>query len=62
MSALSPEQVVELTEVMSMVLGVAIAWAVYHGADRAELPGEASVPEPGEVDDAIPDTSGRTLA
>ena len=62
MSALSPDQVVQLTEVGVVVIGVAIVWAVYHGSDRAELPGDASVPPPGEADDAGPDTSGRTLS
>lgn len=62
MSVLSPEQIVELSEVLSIVMSVAIIWAVYHDSDRAELPGGATVPEPGEVDDATPETSGRTLA
>jgi len=62
MSQLSPNQIVELTEALSILMGVAIVWLVYHGSENAELPGEASVPEPGEADDATPDTSGRTLA
>ena len=62
MSVLSPEQVVQMTEVAAIALGVAIVWAVYHGSGRAELPGEAMIPEPGEVDDAVPDTTGRTLS
>jgi len=62
MSVLSPGQIVELTEVLVMILGVVIIWAVYHGSESAELPGEATVPEPGEADDATPETSGRTLA
>ena len=61
MSVLAPEQVVELTEVLSILLGVAVIWAVYHGSDRAELPGDATVPAPDEADEAVPDTSGRTL-
>jgi hypothetical protein len=61
-SALSPEQIVQLTEVLCLVLGVGVAWAVYHGSGRAELPGDARQPPPGEADDATPDTSGRTLA
>jgi len=61
MSTLSPNQVVELTEVLSILMGIAITWAVYHGSENAELPGDATVPEPGEVDDAVPETSGRTL-
>ena len=62
MGVLSPGQIVELTEVLVMILGVVIIWAVYHGSESAELPGEATVPEPGEADDATPETSGRTLA
>ena len=62
MSVLSPEQIVELSEALSIILGVAIIWAVYAGSERAELPGEATVPDPHEVDDAAPETSGRTLA
>lgn len=62
MSVLSPGQIVELTEVLVVILGVAIIWAIYQGSEHAELPGEATVPEPGEVDDATPETAGRTLA
>jgi hypothetical protein len=62
MSVLSPEQIVELAEGLSILVGIAIIWAVYHGSENAELPGEATVPEPNEVDDATPDTTGRTLA
>ncbi len=61
MSALSPDQVVELTEILVVLMGVGITWAVYYGSERAELPGEATVPDPHEADDAHPDTRGRTL-
>ena len=61
MTSFSPNQIVQLTEVLCLLMGVAIAWAVYHGSDRAELPGDAAVPAPGEADDATPDTRGRTL-
>jgi hypothetical protein len=62
MSTLSPDQIVQLTEALSIVLGVAIVWAIYHGSETAELPGEAEVPDRAEADDATPDTTGRTLA
>ena len=62
MSVLSPNQVVELSEFLVILMGIAITWAVYHGSDRAELPGEATMPDPAEADDAVPDTSGRTLS
>ncbi len=62
MSALSPYQITQLAEVCALIVGVAIVWAVYYGGDRAELPGEATIPPPGEVDDATPETSGRSLS
>ncbi len=61
MSSLSVDQIMWLTEALVLLLGIGIIWAVYHGSDRAELPGEATVPAPGAVDDASPDTRGRTL-
>ncbi len=61
MTALSPEQVVEMVEVGVILMGIAITWAVYHNSDRAELPGDARIPDPAEADDAHPDTRGRTL-
>ncbi len=61
MSSLTIDQIMTLTEVLSLLLGIGIIWAVYHGSSDAELPGEATVPPPGEADDAVPDTHGRTL-
>ncbi len=58
---LSADQIVEMTEVLVILMGIGITWAVYYGSDRAELPGEAVVPDPHEADDAVPDTRGRTL-
>jgi hypothetical protein len=59
--SLSPDQIVTMTEILVTLMGIGITWAVYHGSDKAELPGEAQIPEPGEPDDAKPDTTGRTL-
>jgi hypothetical protein len=61
MSVFTPDQIVLLAEVLSVILGLAIIWAVYYGSENAELPGGATIPERGEADDASPDTSGRTL-
>lgn len=61
MSSLSADQIVELTEVLVVLMGIAITWLVYHGSDRAELPGDARIPDPGQADDTLPDTNGRTL-
>lgn len=61
MSGLTPDQVVSLTEVLVLLMGIGITWAVYYGSESAELPGEAMIPAPGEVDDARPDTRGRTV-
>ncbi|HTP54178.1 MAG TPA: hypothetical protein VML94_04325 [Thermoplasmata archaeon] len=61
MSALSTDQVVTMTEILVILMGIGITWAVYYGSERAELPGTATIPSPDEADDAHPDTRGRTL-
>jgi hypothetical protein len=61
MSTFSPDQLVTITEILVILLGIAITWAVYYGSDRAELPGDATIPDPAEVDDTIPDMRGRSL-
>ncbi len=62
MSGLQPEQIVTLTEILVILMGIGITWVVYRGSEKAELPGDAQIPPPGEVDDADPDTRGRTLS
>ncbi len=59
--SLTPAQSVDLVEVLVILMGVGIFWAVYYGSERAELPGDATVPDPSQVDDTLPDTRGRTL-
>ena len=61
MSVLGPDQIVTMTEILVILMGIGVTWAVYYGSDRAELPGEATIPPPDEPDDARPDTRGRTL-
>ena len=61
MTTLSPDQVVTLTEILVVLMGIAITWAVYYGSENAELPGDARIPAPGQSDDARPDTRGRSL-
>jgi len=61
MSSLTPDQIVNLTEALMLLMGIGIIWAVYHGSERAELPGDARIPDPHQADDATPDTRGRTL-
>jgi hypothetical protein len=61
-SALTADQVVDMVEVLVILMGIGITWAVYYGSDRAELPGDANVPDPHEADDTKPDTTGRTLS
>jgi len=60
-SALTIEQMVTLTEILVILLGIAITWAVYYGSERAELPGEAQIPDPSLPDESGVDTRGRTL-
>lgn len=61
MSSLSPDQIVSLTELLVVLMGIGITWLVYRGSEDAELPGDARVPDPAEADDTVPDTRGRTL-
>jgi hypothetical protein len=61
MSALTPDQIVTLTEILVVLMGIGITWLVYRGSENAELPGDARIPDPNQVDDTLPDTRGRTL-
>ncbi|HYB77578.1 MAG TPA: hypothetical protein VEE83_02710 [Thermoplasmata archaeon] len=61
MSGLTPDEIVELTEILMVLMGIGIIWAVYRGSENAELPGDAQIPDPAQVDDTVPDQSGRTL-
>ncbi|MEM0128695.1 MAG: hypothetical protein QXG65_00800 [Thermoplasmata archaeon] len=61
MSGLSPSQIVTLVDILVILAGIGILWAVYYGSDRAELPGTARIPDPGLPDDTVPDTQGRSL-
>jgi hypothetical protein len=60
-SALTIDQEVTLVEVLVILMGIGITWVIYHGSERAELPGEAQIPDPTQVDDTVPDMRGRTL-
>jgi hypothetical protein len=61
LSALTTDQVITLVEVLVILLGIAITWAIYYGSENAELPGESTIPEPMVKDDLVVDTRGRTL-
>lgn len=57
---LSVDDEVTLVEILVILLGFGISWAVYYRSDRAELPGEATEPDPNVPDEAfVPE--GRTL-
>lgn len=57
---LSIDEQITLTEVLVILLGIALTWAIYYNSEHAELPGEATEPDP-----AVPDEKfsppGRTL-
>ena len=38
MSVFDTDQIVTLAEVLSILIGIGITWAVYYGSERAELP------------------------
>lgn len=58
---LSIDDTMTLVELLVTLLVIAITWAVYYGSDRAELPGEAPVPDPREPEEIPRTTEGRTL-
>ena len=57
---LSIDDQVTLVEVLAILVGIALTWAIYYNSDHAELPGEATEPNPSVPDDTFP-PSGRTL-
>jgi hypothetical protein len=61
MTALSLDDQVTMVELFMILVGIGISWAIYYGSDRAELPGDATIPEPGHADDMEIDARGRTL-
>ena len=61
MTGLSINDQITLVELLAMLIGIAITWAVFYGSDKAELPGEAAIPDPSLTDDIVPDVRGRTL-
>jgi hypothetical protein len=61
-TGLTDAQIVQFVELLTILLGIVITWAVYYGSDQAELPGEAPIPEPEGADDLVVDTEGRTIS
>ena len=61
MSALDADEVLTLVEVLVLLLGIALTWAVYYDSDRAELPGEVEIPDPRFPAERYVDDEGRTL-
>ncbi len=57
---LSIDDEVTIVEMLAIAIGIVITWAIYYGSERAELPGEATIPNPNVADD-YPAPSGRTL-
>lgn len=61
MSGISIDDQVTLVEVLAILIGIIVTWAVYYGSDKAELPGEAAVPDPSVPDEIQPDVRGRSF-
>ncbi len=49
-----------MVEILAVLVGIAITWAIYFGSDKAELPGEATEPDPTIPDETFK-VEGRTL-
>jgi hypothetical protein len=58
---LSIDDEMTLLELLVTLLVIAITWAVFYGSDRAELPGEATVPDPREPEEISRLPEGRSL-
>ena len=61
MSVFTTDQLITITELLMILLGIAITWAVYYGSEKAELPGEAKIPDASLPDDVVSDTHGRSM-
>jgi hypothetical protein len=57
---LSISDEVTMVEVLAILVGIGITWAIYYNSDHAELPGEATEPDP-NVPAEIESHPGRTL-
>ncbi|MFZ0830275.1 MAG: hypothetical protein WCB18_08370 [Thermoplasmata archaeon] len=57
---LSIDDEITMVEVLAVLVGIGLTWAIYYGSDRAELPGEATEPDPSVPDEKFPH-EGRTL-
>ena len=58
---LSLDNTVTLFELLVILLGIVIVWAIYRASDQAELPGEAKTPDPRMAEDISLTMEGRTL-
>lgn len=58
---LSIDDTLTLVEALVILLGIAITWMVYYGSGRAELPGDAKIPDPALSEDIHRLNDGRTL-
>jgi hypothetical protein len=57
---LSIQDEVTMVEILAILIGFGITWAVYFNSDHAELPGEAIEPDPNVPPETVPHP-GRTL-
>ncbi len=57
---LSIDDEVTLVEILAILLGFGVTWAIYYNSDRAELPGEATEPDPTVPEETV-SHPGRTL-
>jgi hypothetical protein len=57
---LSIDDEVTMIEILTILIGFGITWAIYYNSDHAELPGEATEPDP-SVPGEVESHPGRTL-
>jgi hypothetical protein len=59
--SLSIDDELTMLELLVLLLGIAITWAVFYGSERAELPGEAPIPDPANAASLHVNVPERTL-
>lgn len=57
---LSIDDEITMVEILAILVGMGITWAAYYGSEKAELPGEATEPDPNIPDEPF-EPEGRTL-
>ncbi|MGI0054009.1 MAG: hypothetical protein ACREC5_08110 [Thermoplasmata archaeon] len=59
--SISIDDELTLVEILCLLIGIGITWAVFYGSERAELPGEAQNPDPRGEPEVLRVNEGRSM-